>query len=116
MKKIINNASDVVSECLKGLARANPQLCYTEQLEVISCKSKTPNKVGVVSGGGSGHEPAHAGYVGKGMLDAAVAGNFVLDTLFLPKSRPYYQGYPGGRQRRRRFAGDQKLFGRYHEF
>ena len=55
MKKIINNASDVVSECLKGLARANPQLCYTEQLEVISCKSKTPNKVGVVSGGGSGH-------------------------------------------------------------
>ncbi|WP_278730484.1 dihydroxyacetone kinase subunit DhaK [Anaerotruncus colihominis] len=70
-----NNASDVVSECLKGLARANPQLCYTEQLEVISCKSKTPNKVGVVSGGGSGHEPAHAGYVGKGMLDAAVAGN-----------------------------------------
>ena len=75
MKKIINNASDVVSECLKGLARANPQLCYTEQLEVISCKSKTPNKVGVVSGGGSGHEPAHAGYVGKGMLDAAVAGN-----------------------------------------
>lgn len=42
---------------------------------MISCKSKTPNKVGVVSGGGSGHEPAHAGYVGKGMLDAAVAGN-----------------------------------------
>ena len=44
-------------------------------MEVISRKEKTPGKVGIISGGGSGHEPAHAGYVGKGMLDAAVAGN-----------------------------------------
>lgn len=75
MKKIINNPNDVVSELLRGMAKAHPELKYTEKLEVISRREKAANKVGVISGGGSGHEPAHAGYVGKGMLDAAVAGN-----------------------------------------
>jgi phosphoenolpyruvate---glycerone phosphotransferase subunit DhaK len=74
MKKIINHPNNVVSEALQGLAKAYPQLKYTENLEVIS-RSEKRKKVGLVSGGGSGHEPAHAGYVGKGMLDAAVAGN-----------------------------------------
>ena len=76
MKKIINNPSNVVSEMLLGLAKANPAVEYLgEGVEVIARKVKTPGKVGIISGGGSGHEPAHAGYVGKGMLDAAVAGN-----------------------------------------
>lgn len=76
MKKIINDPSGVVSDMLKGLAKANPQVVYAgEGVEVISRREKAPGKVGVISGGGSGHEPAHAGYVGKGMLDAAVAGN-----------------------------------------
>jgi len=75
LKKIINNPKDVVSETLKGIEKAHPGLKYTEGLEVISRREKTPGKVGIISGGGSGHEPAHAGYVGKGMLDAAVAGN-----------------------------------------
>ena len=75
MKKIINNPNDVVSECLKGIELAHPTLKYTPELEVISKREKNPGKVGLVSGGGSGHEPAHAGYVGDGMLDAAVAGN-----------------------------------------
>ena len=75
MKKIINNPNDVVSECLKGMELAHPALKYSPSLEVISRKEKIPGKVGVISGGGSGHEPAHGGYVGKGMLDAAVAGN-----------------------------------------
>ncbi|GMQ63185.1 dihydroxyacetone kinase subunit DhaK [Vallitalea maricola] len=74
MKKIINNPDEVVSEMLQGLVKANPQLQYSKDLEVVS-KIDKENKVGLVSGGGSGHEPAHAGYVGKGMLDAAVAGN-----------------------------------------
>lgn len=74
MKKIINCPDDVVSEALIGLALANPQLEYVPGAEVICNKQKSGN-VGVVSGGGSGHEPAHAGYVGRGMLDAAVAGN-----------------------------------------
>lgn len=75
MKKIINHPNHVVSELLVGMAKAHPELKYTEKLEVISRKDKIKKKVGVVSGGGSGHEPAHAGYVGTGMLDAAVAGN-----------------------------------------
>ncbi len=74
MKKIINNPNEVVTEMLQGLVKANPQLQYSKDLEVVS-RVKKDNKVGLVSGGGSGHEPAHAGYVGEGMLDAAVAGN-----------------------------------------
>lgn len=74
MKKIINNPDDVVSEMLEGMAKAHPELIYTKDVEVISRRVKS-EKVGIVSGGGSGHEPAHAGYVGKGMLDAAVSGN-----------------------------------------
>ncbi|KPU45708.1 PTS-dependent dihydroxyacetone kinase, dihydroxyacetone-binding subunit DhaK [Oxobacter pfennigii] len=74
MKKIINQPNAVVSELLAGMAKAYPELKHIENLEVISRKEKS-KKVGIVSGGGSGHEPAHAGYVGKGMLDAAVAGN-----------------------------------------
>jgi len=76
MKKLINSPNDVVSEMLKGLARANPKVEYLgADVEVIARKEKKQGKVGLVSGGGSGHEPAHAGYVGYGMLDAAVAGN-----------------------------------------
>ena len=76
MKKIINNPNNVVSEMLQGLAKANPAVVYLgEGVEVIARREKKQGKVGLVSGGGSGHEPAHAGYVGKGMLDAAVAGN-----------------------------------------
>lgn len=59
---------------LAGMAAVNPEVCYDREGEVIYRRKKT-EKVGIVSGGGSGHEPAHAGYVGMGMLDAAVAGN-----------------------------------------
>lgn len=76
MKKLINNPDRVVTEMLQGLCEAEPELVYAgEGIEVVSRREKIPGKVGLVSGGGSGHEPAHAGYVGKGMLDAAVAGN-----------------------------------------
>lgn len=74
MKKIINEPTVVVSELLQGMALAHPELKYTEKLEVISRREKG-DKVAVISGGGSGHEPAHAGYVGQGMLDAAISGN-----------------------------------------
>lgn len=74
MKKIINNPNNVVTEMLQGIVKANPQLEYFPGVEVIARKEKV-KKVGLVSGGGSGHEPAHAGYVGTGILDAAVAGN-----------------------------------------
>lgn len=75
MKKIINNVDQVENEMLEGFSKAYPQ--YVKRLEgtdvIVRAVLKT-NKVALVSGGGSGHEPAHAGYVGTGMLDAAVAG------------------------------------------
>lgn len=74
MKKIMNDSSHVVSDMLAGIAAVNPKVCYDREGEVIY-RSEKRKKVGLVSGGGSGHEPAHAGYVGTGMLDAAVAGN-----------------------------------------
>lgn len=74
MKKIMNSADSYVSDMLEGIAKADPELEYDEMNNVIYRKTCT-KKVGIVSGGGSGHEPAHAGFVGTGMLDAAVAGN-----------------------------------------
>ena len=74
MKKIINDPGQVVSDMLAGMEAVNPEICYDKENEVIYRRKKT-EKVGIVSGGGSGHEPAHAGYVGMGMLDASVAGN-----------------------------------------
>ncbi|MBE7721282.1 MAG: dihydroxyacetone kinase subunit DhaK [Lacrimispora celerecrescens] len=74
MKKIINKPMDVVAEALRGMELAHPELRYTPGYEVVSRREKA-DKVAVISGGGAGHEPAHAGYVGKGMLDAAVSGN-----------------------------------------
>lgn len=75
MKKVINNPEVVVEEMLEGIVYAYPQ--YVKKLDnanVLVRKDKKQNKVALVSGGGSGHEPSHGGYVGKGMLDGAVAG------------------------------------------
>lgn len=75
MKKIINDPSNVIQDMIKGMASANEeQWTQVEGTNVIRRKELSSSKVGLVSGGGSGHEPAHAGYVGKGMLDAAVVG------------------------------------------
>lgn len=76
MKKIINNAEQVVEEMLQGLVLAHPQ--YVKRVAgfdvLVRANSPVQGKVGLVSGGGSGHEPSHGGYVGRGMLDGAVAG------------------------------------------
>lgn len=76
LKKIINDPNMVVQEMLRGLLAAFPhQFKLIEGTTVITRRdAPISNKVGIISGGGSGHEPAHAGYVGKGMLDAAIAG------------------------------------------
>ena len=74
MKKIINNPNDVVKEMLQGMAKSDPSIRYIADSDIIA-RSQKADKVGILTGGGSGHEPAHAGYVGYGMLDAAVAGN-----------------------------------------
>ena len=75
MKKIINSAELVEEQMLEGIRKAYPS--YVRRLEgtsVLVRSEKKKDRVALVSGGGSGHEPAHAGYVGKGMLDGAVAG------------------------------------------
>ncbi|MGH4051126.1 MAG: dihydroxyacetone kinase subunit DhaK [Clostridium sp.] len=76
MKKLINNPEFVVEEMLEGIVMAHPQ--YVRKLEnadvLVRKNSPISGKVALVSGGGSGHEPAHGGYVGMGMLNAAVAG------------------------------------------
>ena len=75
MKKLINDVDNVVDEMLEGMVAACPK--YVKRLpglEVLVRAGGSEGKVALVSGGGSGHEPAHGGFVGKGMLDAAVAG------------------------------------------
>lgn len=76
MKKVLNRVEDVVDEALDGFVAAFPQyLRRVPGTKVLTrARPKPEGLVGLVSGGGSGHEPAHGGYVGYGMLDAAVAG------------------------------------------
>jgi dihydroxyacetone kinase-like protein len=73
VKKLLNEVDRYVDDMLEGIAAAHPELRRLPGTNVIARAELNP-KVGLVSGGGSGHEPAHAGYVGTGMLDAAVAG------------------------------------------
>lgn len=75
MKKIINKAENVVPEMCRGITMASPQLTLDADYKIIHRKKIDRDKVNLISGGGSGHEPAHAGFVGKGMLDAAVCGD-----------------------------------------
>jgi dihydroxyacetone kinase-like protein len=75
VKKLINDPADVVSEALQGIAAAHPELRVDHQHKIIyRGDAPAPGKVGLISGGGSGHEPLHGGFVGVGMLDAACAG------------------------------------------
>jgi dihydroxyacetone kinase-like protein len=74
MKKIINNPEDVVDEMLTGMVMAHPEIVRVEGFNVLIRKAPKKDKVTLISGGGSGHEPAHGGFVGYGMLDAAVSG------------------------------------------
>ncbi len=76
MKKLINDPENVVAETLAGFQAAHADLItvYTDPDYVVRADAPVQGKVGLVSGGGSGHEPLHAGYVGLGMLDAAVPG------------------------------------------
>jgi len=74
MKKIINRPETVVQEMLNGMATAHPELVRVEGFNVLIRKEKKESKIALISGGGSGHEPAHGGFVGYGMLDAAVSG------------------------------------------
>lgn len=76
MKKILNKVDDLVLEMCEGMVRAHPtQLAFNKKFKVLSRVQVNKEKVSLISGGGSGHEPAHGGFVGAGMLDAAVCGD-----------------------------------------
>ncbi|WP_035794077.1 dihydroxyacetone kinase subunit DhaK [Kitasatospora mediocidica] len=75
MKKLINSPESVLDDALAGIAAAHPELTVDRAARVIlRAGGPRPGKVAVISGGGSGHEPLHAGFVGPGMLDAACPG------------------------------------------
>ena len=88
MKKIINSVELAEQQMIDGMVKAHPlKLAKLPNELVVLRKEKKQGKVALVSGGGSGHEPAHAGYVGYGMLDAAVAGAVFTS----PSAEPVYQ-------------------------
>jgi len=76
MKKLINEVDDVVKDALAGMEALHPELLRVDYENQIIVRADAPvrGKVGVISGGGSGHEPMHGGFVGRGMLDAACPG------------------------------------------
>ena len=75
MKKIINEPQNIIEEMLNGIVKSYAALVHRVSDSRVIAKNDKTNQVGLVSGGGSGHEPAHAGFVGKGMLSAAVLGD-----------------------------------------
>ncbi|MBS5078522.1 MAG: dihydroxyacetone kinase subunit DhaK [Clostridiales bacterium] len=87
MKKIINNPQNVVMEMCNGIVLAHPDLELISKYKIIKRRKQNKEKVTLISGGGSGHEPAHAGFVGKGLLDAAVCG----DVFASPSQIQVYQ-------------------------
>jgi phosphoenolpyruvate---glycerone phosphotransferase subunit DhaK len=97
VKKLINDPADVVAETLAGFAAAHGDLVavHTDPDYVTRAGGTTSGKVGLVSGGGSGHEPLHAGFVGVGMLDAAVPGA-VFTSPTPDQVAPAFQAADGG--------------------
>jgi len=87
MKKIINKPETVVMEMCNGIAIAHPELEFIRKYKIMKKKNINQEKVSLISGGGSGHEPAHAGFIGRGMLDAAVCG----DVFASPSQIQVYQ-------------------------
>src|SRR4051795_10023157 len=74
-RQLVNAPEDLVPEALEGLELTHPQLIrWDPEANLVLRRTPATHKVGLISGGGSGHEPLHAGFVGAGMLDVAVAG------------------------------------------
>lgn len=74
MKKLINSPDTVLADALRGVAAAHPELSVDLENRLVVSTAPREGRVAVISGGGSGHEPLHSGFVGAGMLDAACAG------------------------------------------
>lgn len=112
MKKIINTPETLVREMCSGLVLAHPGLEFNSKYKVIKKTNMNQDKVTLISGGGSGHEPAHAGFVGKGMLDAAVCG----DIFASPSQIQIYQAIRSTASRKgtlliiKNYSGDMMNF------
>ncbi|GHV90845.1 dihydroxyacetone kinase [Spirochaetia bacterium] len=87
MKKLFNSTENLIYEMGTGLSLVNTALVFDRRYKFLRKREPNPNKVTLISGGGSGHEPAHAGYIGEGMLDAAVCG----DVFASPSQIQVYQ-------------------------
>ncbi|MGH7463115.1 MAG: dihydroxyacetone kinase subunit DhaK, partial [Longimicrobiales bacterium] len=76
MKKLINKPEDIVTEEMQGIAAAHPDLVkvHFDPNYIVRADAPVKGKAALISGGGSGHEPMHGGFVGMGMLDAACPG------------------------------------------
>ena len=89
MKKILNRPEDVVEEMIRGFVSTHEDIVHrVDDSRVVARNYEGKGKVGLISGGGSGHEPSHAGFVGKGMLSAAVCG----DVFTSPTVDQVYEG------------------------
>lgn len=88
MKKIINAPETVVRELCNGMVMAHPELEFISKYKIMKKREINRDKVTLISGGGSGHEPAHAGFIGEAMLDVAVCG----DVFASPSQIQVYQG------------------------
>lgn len=111
MKKIMNKPENLVVEMCNGMVMAHPELEFLKKYKIIKKKVINVNKVSLISGG-SGHEPAHEGFVGKGMLDAAVCG----DVFASPSQIQVYQtikatsGRKGALMIIKNYSGDMMNF------
>ncbi|KAI5451888.1 hypothetical protein NCC49_001190 [Naganishia albida] len=112
-KHIINNPSQTVSQSLLGLAQSNPDFQLDKQFRVISLRSVDSNRVALISGGGSGHEPAHVGFVGQGLLSASAAGNVFASPNVgqVRRALELVQNEKGTLTVIMRYTGDVLLFG-----
>jgi dihydroxyacetone kinase len=99
MKKFINRPDNVVEEMLQGLVLLHPgsaRLSGHKVMVSVNTEQYRDQQVAVLSGGGSGHEPAHAGYIGAGMLSAAVVG----EVFTSPSSDSVFAAIKGSQERR----------------
>lgn len=109
MKKIINGVESIIDELCEGIAGAHPELSLIADYRIIRRKKIDPRKVVIISGGSSGHEPSDVGFVGMGMLSAAVCGEIftppstiqVYNAIMLTKTKKgtllIIKNYPGDR-------------------
>lgn len=113
MKKILNRPEGLVEEMGTGIALSNPEVEWDHKFHFIKKRAIDPDKVTLISGGGSGHEPAHAGFVGKGMLDVAVCG----DVFASPSQIQIYQAIKASATDKgvlliiKNYSGDMMNFG-----